>query len=336
MTASLYTMSYFFPSVPSRIPIVYAALNVGAYFGRQAVVKEAGGTEIMRYKELAFFGAVLLTTLYAYSPSLRILSPLRPRFYFVVLGFFCILLSGFRGAFVGVCALFAISVWLHRGTRSFLITCTVGGLLALALAMGQGRLYNLPFSAQRALTFLPGHWDPVVVLDAEMSSQGRFDWWRHAIEEHQIKDWWFGDGFGATVSDLMVASQHGGEAMAEVTGSLHSGPLTAIRYVGIFGLVLFYAIAITAAVYACRCARQCKGTLLQPVAIYLAIQLVWFPVDYTLIFGAYNEDMPQVIFLVGLLRVVMRMAERVKSTSSSIPAHSPVIVSERQMLPSLN
>jgi hypothetical protein len=208
------------------------------------------------------------------------------------------------------CAMFGISVWLHRGFVRFLIACAVGGALLLGLAMGQGRLYDLPLSVQRTISSIPGEWDPVVLSDAETSTEARFQWWVNIVKYDVIKNWWVGDGFGASVQDVALAfEQKEGFGALEVGGSFHNGPLTTIRYVGLAGLFLFYVLAITSAVQACHCVRKCKGTLLQPVALFLAMQLVWFPIHFTLIFGAYNVDMPQMIFLVALLRLVMRMAD---------------------------
>ena len=194
----------------------------------------------------------------------------------------------------------------------------------LFFAAGQGRLYNLPLSAQRALSFLPGKWEEGVVQDVQSSTQGRFKWWRAAIEEGWIKDWWFGDGFGARLEDLTSARRHGAGQMAQTTGALHSGPLTAIRFVGIVGLALFYVLSIAAAFYSYRCVKKCSGTLLQPVAIYLAIQLTWFPINYALVFGSYDVDMPQQIFLIALLRLVMRMAEEMLAPQSSAARRTSV------------
>lgn len=315
---SLFVLAYLFPSLPSRIPYLYAALSVEAYFSEAQVMRGAMANEISRYSQLGFFGLMLLTTLFAYTPSLAILNPRRPRFYAVVVGVVCIVLSGFRSLLATACGLFGIGVWLNRGIVRFLIACAVGGALLLGLAAGQGRLYTLPLSVQRTLSVVPGDWDPLVVQDTEVSSESRFKWWRILIEEQLITDWWFGDGFGASAMDVALAAQHGAGETAFVTGALHSGPLTAVRYVGVVGLVLLYVLMIVSAVYACRCVRRCKGTLLQPVAIYLAIQLVWIPIGYTLIFGAYDVDMPQQIFLVGLLRLVMRMADDVPVKPAAI------------------
>jgi hypothetical protein len=195
--------------------------------------------------------------------------------------------------------------------------------------MAQGRLYDLPLPAQRALSFLPGKWSPVVVQDAEWSSEGRFKWWENILGEKMIKNWWVGDGFGASEKELMVMSEfRQSEEAVYLMGQYHNGPLSAIRYAGVIGLILFYVLMIMSAVYAYRCVQKCRATLLLPVAIFLAIQLIWQPFVYTFIFGAYNTDLPQQILMVGLLRVVMRMAEQFPArqplaTTQAMPAPGP-------------
>ena len=322
--ASLTAMAYFFPSLPSRIPYLYAALNVEAYFSDITATRGFAESQILRYTGLGFFGLTLLTTLFAYTPSLAILNPFRARFYALAVGAICMFLSGYRNLMAAGCALFGFSVWLDRGLVRFLLAFAVGGALLLGVAAGQSRLYDLPLSVQRTLSIVPGNWDPLVERDTEASTEGRFKWWRQVIEDRLIKDWWFGDGFGASATDVMLASRAGTGELAFVTGGLHSGPLTAIRYVGVGGLVLLYVLMISSAVIACRYVRRAKGTLLYPVAIYVAIQLIWYPINYTLIFGAYDSDLPQIILLVGLLRLLMRMADEAKLQSSpSSEQYSP-------------
>ncbi len=310
---SLYALAYVFPSVPSQIPFLYAALSAEAYTAGANM-----GEEFARYTYLGFFGSTLLVTLIAYYPSLALLNPLRPRFYAFLMGTICVLVSGFRSIFGAVCGMFGLSVWVNRGFQNFLMTCLVGGLLLLGLGAGQGRLYELPDSTQRALSFLPGQWNPVIAAEAKQSTEGRFEMWGRIITEGIIKDWWFGDGFGASVGDWALATRKGFTETVLLMGGYHNGPLSAIHFVGIVGLVLFYVLMIMSAVYSYRCVKKCRGTLLQPVSIYLAIQLIWIPIQYTFVFGGYDSDMAQQIFLVGLLRLVMRMADTLPSSNSSI------------------
>ena len=113
------------------------------------------------------------------------------------------------------------------------------------------------------------------------------------------------------------------EESAEITGSFHNGPLTAIRYVGIGGLVLFYTLMIAAAIQSVRCARRCRGTPLFPVAVFLTTQLMWTPIHFTFIFGAYADQLVEYMFLVGLLSLVWRMSERTPPSTAPAATERP-------------
>ena len=111
-------------------------------------------------------------------------------------------------------------------------------------------------------------------------------------------------------TDYEVSRHLSFEDSANIRGMFHNGPLTTIRYAGVVGLVLFYALMIGAAVSSVKCVRRCRGTPLLPVAIFLAVQLIWTPVHFTFIYGAYDSQVPEHLFLIGLLTLVWRMSER--------------------------
>jgi hypothetical protein len=152
------------------------------------------------------------------------------------------------------------------------------------------------------------------VADAQGSTEGRFKWWKDIVQYHLIDDWWFGDGFGAHLGDIEGAAQHGSyEDFVLLTGAYHSGPLTAIRYVGTVGMLLMYALMIMAAYYSTVYVRLCWGTLLQPLAIFVAIQSIWTPIHYTLVFGGYDAQLPNTLLMAGLLRLLIRMQHEMQA-----------------------
>jgi hypothetical protein len=113
------------------------------------------------------------------------------------------------------------------------------------------------------------------------------------------------------------------EDSATISGNLHNGPLTAIHYAGVVGLVLLYALMIAAAIHSVRCARRCRGTPLFPVAVFLATQLMWKPIHYTLLFGSYEIEPTEYMFLVGLLSLVWRMSERTPPSMAPAATERP-------------
>jgi hypothetical protein len=315
----LYLSAYVVPALPEKLPYLYAALDIGTFFNTQ----EAAG-EIPRYKRLADGGLALVLALCAYYPPNTLLNPLRVRFYWLLLGLAGVMASGFRSVFLWVGVAFVVGGWLWGKTREVALVGILFFVMIAGLVMGHGRLYSLPAPAQRTLSFLPGRWEVVVAEEAENSSKVRFAWWRDIIKGGVINNWWIGDGFGGKVSDLLAArSDTTGMAMQTVSGAFHNGPLTTIRYCGIIGLVLFYVLAITCAVLAVRCARRARGTPLQPAAIYLGIQLVWIPANFTLVFGAYNVDMPQQIMWAGFLLLLVRALDSMQPADAKPVSSSP-------------
>ncbi len=313
----LYLSTYAMPALPFRLPYLFALLDIQTFYG--ALTPEA---EIPRFQRLADGGLALALMLCAYYPPQKLLNPSRGRFYLLVLCLIGILASGFRSAMLSILAAISLAAWLYRRSQDMVVMMVLGACMLGLLAFGHGRLYDLPLAAQRTLTFLPGKWSPIVVQDAEWSTQGRFKWWKDIIENRVIKNWWLGDGFGASLTEMqsMDVRRSSAESVM-VSGSFHNGPLTTIRYAGIVGLILFYTLMITSAVAAVRYVRLCRNSPLLPVAIYLAIQLIWIPFHFTLVFGSYNTDLPQQIFLVGLLRLVIRMtSESVSPSNALMPA----------------
>ena len=273
----------------------------------------AKGTETEIHRLIAFapFGLMLIQLLSAYYPPRKLLNPLRWQFYLSLLGLAAILASGFRSGLAFALGCAALAAWFHRGWREVIFGGIMGALLLGFLVFGQGRLFDLPLPAQRALGSFPGQWDESVKGQVE-TSNSRWDWWRQIVAEGAVKNWWIGDGFGVSERDYesIIGGRVNFEQGADITGALHNGPLTTIRYAGAVGLVLFYALMIAGAVSSVKCVRRCRGTPLFPVALFLAMQLVWTPIQYTFLFGGYDAQLPEQLFLTALLTLVRRMSDR--------------------------
>ena len=311
--------------VPSLTPVVsswYSGVDMSSY---ATMLRGEHGFQRLRGMEI--LGLQLFLVLCAYYSPGSLFDPRRGRFYVMLLATVCILAGGYRSMLVWSMAALAIAGCLHRRWRQTAVAGSVGALLLLLLAFGQGRFYQLPEAVQRSLTFLPGQWSEVVAKDAEGSSTARFKLWHDVIEWGTIKNWWIGDGFGANLEDaIAIASSKNYTEFITLTGAYHSGPLSAIRYVGTCGLALMYLLSISAAFYAYRCVNECRGTLLLPVAIYFAIQLIWGPIHYTFVFGGYDASFPDLLFQVACLRLLIRMADELKRNSAAKTKLAPVQV----------
>jgi O-antigen ligase len=293
---------------------------------------------IGRIKELSSFGMWVIPVLCSYYPTASLFNPRRGRFYAMMLGLVSILVSGFRNSLLWAGAAVAIGGILYRRWRDLAVGAVVGTLLLGTLIMGQGHLYNLPSAVQRTLCFLPGQWSPEVVVEAQASSEWRFNLWKEIIERHSIKDWWFGDGFGAKAKDVIALGSRSSTSLTDFvleTGAYHNGPLTTIRYVGIIGLVLLYALSIAAAVYAYKMVQRCRGTILFPVSALIAIQLIATPIHFTFLYGDYDSYLTNMLIQLGVLRVLMRFCDQGLIRPTPKQTAPPTVVPARMRMRTL-
>ena len=91
-----------------------------------------------------------------------------------------------------------------------------------------------------------------------------------------------------------------------LAGNYHSGPVSAIRYAGYVGLVLYYIFIIAMAVYAKRLIRSCWKTPFFVPALFFCIPVFFHPFFFTFIFGGYAPDLVDSIFAFGCLKMIER------------------------------
>lgn len=104
-----------------------------------------------------------------------------------------------------------------------------------------------------------------------------------------------------------------------ISGGVHSGPVTAIRYVGYVGLLLFLILAILVAVHAARLIRRSRDTPYFTLALFLGIPSVWFPVHYVFIFGAFETDLPTLIITIGMQKMLENSLNAHQASRSEAP-----------------
>lgn len=89
-----------------------------------------------------------------------------------------------------------------------------------------------------------------------------------------------------------------------IVGNIHNGPLSAIRYVGYLGLLLFLLFIGVLAAYAWRLACRAQGTPYFPLALFAGLPVLYEPFNYVFIFGAFDASLPASIYALGMLKLV--------------------------------
>lgn len=300
-------IAYFMPSIGIYLNHVYSgfALNSREFGGGIE-----GGLVVTRAGYLTPLAATITAILYSKRAPLMNLSlrhPLRT----IALGgaFLLTLVSGFRGAFAAQGMYFLIGSWMWWKGKGLVVTGVLG-TLALVGIFAISMVVEVPLGMQRALTFLPGDWNREVVMQAEGSTDFRINMWHQAWNEGGIQNVWFGDGYRIPMGELQYYQElqmRGYVKEADkityylITGDLHSGPLSTIKYVGVLGLVVFSLLIMTIAVKIYKLWNLAIQSRSQLMIGFYALPLIYFPIVYMFIFGSFRVDLPRVFVGAGLL-----------------------------------
>ena len=231
-------------------------------------------------------------------------------------GIIMIMLSGFRSAFTNAFLVTLVGSIIREKSNGLIKI----GAITLAICVS-GVLFSytpitLPNTFQRSLSFLPGNWDPVVKAEAQDSSDWRFQMWEIALtSDKYIHNKMLGDGFGFLRADfengvaMMMgqASAKEGDLAQEqflLDGDFHSGPVSAIRFVGVVGLILFILLMLQTTSYAWRVTKRSFGTGYQFCVLFFAIPAILYPIKFLFVFGDFKLGLFEILFSIGMLKML--------------------------------
>ncbi len=211
----------------------------------QAAVSEGFSTStILRVTGLTFACMAVFTALMAQGVLRQILDIRRPwKLILLTLAVVASLFGGYRSVVIIFGLVFIFTFFLERLHRThifpkMLIACVIGAVAILPF------LRQMPFSVQRAVSFLPVNVDPIARRDADSSTQWRLDMWKILLP--QIPQYFLkGKGYTIDPGHLYMAEQlaasGNGSTMdvAILTGNYHNGLLSVLIPFGIFGLLAF-------------------------------------------------------------------------------------------------
>lgn len=265
-------------------------------------------------------GNTLLTALCSYFRPLTLVSPAKPlRLLLFSVGIILVLLSGFRSQLIGMAAVFVLASYFHKGISEALAVLGTMVFTVVVLILVNAAIHPLPLAVQRTLSFLPGQWDSRALKDATDSTEWRMQMWKDIPKSSRyIRDRVMGDGFGFSRAELaaMEREQYRTGDMSQedfmLIGAFHNGPLSAIRFVGIVGFILYYLLLIYCGVYSARLIRHCQGSDFYPLALFVGLPQIWEPINFIFIFGAYDSGIPNTLFTLGMLKIIHNSIERTK------------------------
>ncbi|GAT31761.1 hypothetical protein TSACC_2155 [Terrimicrobium sacchariphilum] len=258
----------------------------------------------------------LILLLCAYFRPITLLNP------FNFLGFIglcvaivSIALSGFRSAIFQLVGLMSVGTILRKRWSELIILVTIGTISLVGLVGLHAAGVQLPYGLQRAVSFLPIGLDEAAKANADETTEWRVDMWKDAWNTPEvINNKVLGDGFGfrqdvlrLIMQRLMSGTEMVGAKSYELhmlQGSFHSGPLSAIRFVGIVGFALMLVWMLALFVQSIRLVRKATGTPAAAWAIYTAMPLVYLPFGYIVIFGDYPPTLIAMIYATGTLSAI--------------------------------
>ncbi len=313
-----------------KLTVIGGLINVGLsfigyYVPRFGQYIGVGVVEADYNMEVADTGAAgRLPFIIRFGPNLAlwissVINPLKAAFSMlwlplILIAFASAGISGYRNVIAATGFTFLVGIYYHGGFRSLLTSAGLGGIVLMAISV-LNMAHPLPPNVQRAMSFLPGTWEQEHVDSAESSTDWRVEMWEEVLlTEHWIKNKVIGDGLGFTADELAYQEEIklNGNAMGLsgfdnhresilVNGDYHSGPVSAIRTVGYVGLAVMLFCMIMIAFHAHRLMIRSKNKPWFPLVMIVCIPLIWYPLFFVFIFGAFGKD--AVIILMGYAMV---------------------------------
>ncbi len=318
-------LSDYIPLLAMVVLPIYSNTNVGVALSGEATntdtgIARAGGA-------FGECGRALGVICFSMARPLHCLLPTHPLLFVSTgVGFVMVLLSGFRSMLMYLFVVYVVSAFIRRKYFD-IVAITVAGLLGLCLLIGSGQVRNLPFGAQRALSFLPIEMDERARADADQSSDWRFEMWEIALTtDRYIQNKWLGDGFAVSASEMRAqldaAQGFAGAIIIDSKeafmrkGSFHGFHVECMRFTGAFGLACAIFAMIVFFQKAAQLVRYYRYHPMFPYIAFVCIPFLIYPFWSLLVFGAYRVAFPQFLASAGLLK--MLDAIRVRETAEAV------------------
>ena len=164
----------------------------------------------------------------------------------LILMFFAGTMGGFRTSLFLMIAVLIAAFFAEKIYQTWLVAPAILGGLCLALIIVP-TARHLPFTAQRAMAFLPLDLDPDAVAAAQDSTDWRLNMWSGLMEKEVPDHLWKGKGYAITKDDYdemmgqTAFSQSGSvdQQGLALAGDYHNGMLSLVIPLGVYGVAIF-------------------------------------------------------------------------------------------------
>ena len=300
---------------PATAPYVfrlYSGVNIGAY--GQEIAGAFAGEGVTRIGQFGKVGYALGLVVVSYFPFYTWLNP--TRFWILpvlVLSFLASAFSGFRSSIFNLSA--AVFGGLYATARwKALLLIPAAAVVIAAAAASQKTLVEYPHSIQRALSFLPGKWDPVPAGEAKKSSEWREEMRELFFAEYFRKAAWIGQGyhfdpkFALEYQDiyLRIAQLQTSDPYHMVRGFIerrnpHEGDLHLLLTGGMIGMGFFILFCLTLMMFALTTLHHTPVRQVAPVQTW-ATALIFQQV--AAFFVVYGDLAPTLSFLCPIAAIL--------------------------------
>jgi len=214
----------------------------------------------------------------------------------------CCSASGFRSCLISFMMTFC-AVFYFEGLHKTRLLPLLLGLTLAGAAILLPNANKLPLVVQRTLSFLPAKVDPIARDSAEASTEWRVEIWKQAIPQIP-KYLLIGKGYSLDPNELYLADQFAGQRSSGqevilLNGDYHSGPLSVIIPLGIFGTIGFVWFLVAASRFLYRNHRFGDARLQRINTFFLAL-FVTKVIFFFAVVGSLFSDLYSFTGLIGL------------------------------------
>jgi hypothetical protein len=333
---NLYLILLYLSGLPAFLsdmfPFLPAPLNyINLFFPPSSAVRDSGDITfgVSRLGACATTAGVVVNFLIVKYGLRGIFSALHPgRFFLFCLMFVLTMLGGFRLNLIFYCEIFLLLFFLEGLYRTRMSLVFVAGIL-LGTSVLVPFADKLPFTFQRALSFLPLNLDPAAKLDAEGSKEWRENMWAATwpkVPQYLL----LGKGYALRAEDFEVMgggdfaglrNLDAGDGGLATSMDYHNGPLSTLMPFGIWGMISYLWVGVATLFILYRNYRYGDADL-KTLNTFLLASGITSVVGFFFLFGAYSADVGNWAKLAG---VSLAFNWGIQKATAPRPAAKPVI-----------